>query len=86
MISLVDTLLNTTFKEIFDEISFEEDIKSAITDKQGRLGKLLHISEMASKGDEKIFAVFAKLGITQEKLEEILLTCYAWLEENKDVV
>lgn len=85
MISLVDTLLNTTFEEIFDEISFEEDIKTAITDKQGRLGKLLHISDMASKGDEKIFAIFAKLGITQEKLEHILTACYAWLEKNKDV-
>jgi EAL and modified HD-GYP domain-containing signal transduction protein len=86
MISLLNTLLNTTFEEIFDEISFEEEIKSAVTGEGGRLGKLLLISDMASKGDEQLFLVLAKLGISQEKLQEILTTCYAWLEENKDAV
>jgi len=82
MISLVDGLLNSTFDEIFDEINFEDDIKSAISNKSGSLGKLLVISDIAQKGDERIFAIFAKLGIPQSELEHILTTCFEWVEQN----
>jgi c-di-GMP-related signal transduction protein len=83
MISLVDTLLHSTFEEIFEEINFGEDIKLAITDKQGRLGKLLVISDFAHRGDKRLFIIFKKLGVSQEQLGHILATCYEWLEQNK---
>lgn len=82
MISLVDTLLNNTFDEIFEEINFEEDIKVAITQKSGGLGKLLAISDIAHKGDERIFPILKKLGITQEELNRILTECFDWVEQN----
>lgn len=82
MISLVDGLLNSTFDEIFEEINFEDDIKNAITHKSGSLGKLLAISDIACKGDERIFAIFAKLSIPQSELERIQATCFEWVEQN----
>lgn len=82
MISLVDGLLNSPFEEIFEEINFEEDIKIAIMEKNGELGKMLQISDIAHKGDSRVFSIFKKLGITQEELNRILTECFDWVEQN----
>jgi len=84
MISSVDTLFSISFDEIFKEIDFEDDIRFAILQKTKNLGKLLMISDLAYKGDKKIFPIFKKLGVSNLRLQEITNLSHEWAAQNSN--
>ncbi len=83
MVSLIDALMGTTFDDVFNEISFDDDIKEAITKKSGKLGKLFLASLIAEKSNPKMIEVFKKIGLDEAKLGNMMHNCYNWLSENK---
>lgn len=79
MVSMMDALLNTSFEEMFKEISLESDIKEALLRGDNKLGKMLLLTKLAESTDPKVLLYFKKIAIDEERLERILEKCYEWM-------
>lgn len=79
MVSMMDALLNTSFEEIFQEISLESDIKEALLKGDNKLGKMLFLTKLAESIDPRVLPYFKKIGVNEERLDRILKKCYEWM-------
>jgi EAL and modified HD-GYP domain-containing signal transduction protein len=81
MLSLLSPLLGAKIEDIFQEISFDDEIKSALLKKEGALGNLLKLIVLIERGEyTKTLAILSRLKITENEYTRILSDTYATTE------
>ena len=79
MFSLIDAILDQPMSKIMDELPLAEDIKSALTERKGRLIGYLLLAETYEKGQWRQMQKIAKImNIPDEKLPVLYLQATQW--------
>ncbi|WP_457600501.1 EAL and HDOD domain-containing protein [Hydrogenivirga sp.] len=72
VLSLIDVLLGMPIDEVVEHLALEEDIREALTERKGKLGKMLRIVEAVQRGNVKalegLISPFRDKGLTLERL------------------
>ncbi len=78
ILSLVDALLRVPIDVVLDEINVDIDVKKALLNRDGELGKLLDLVVAIEKFDmPKTDGILDELHISNIELSEILQKSYA---------
>lgn len=77
VLSLLQPLIGVSYKKIFESITVDENIKSAITTYEGTLGKLLELCIATEQLDqERVIVLLKELELEPEAFEKALLESY----------
>lgn len=87
VLSLVDVLFETSIENVVSQLSVEEDVKVALTERGGTLGQLLVLCERLEQSDfAMVSRLLAQLGIRKETLIEAQLEAIQWSNAMDDHV
>ncbi|AWB68919.1 histidine kinase [Saccharobesus litoralis] len=81
MFSLVDAMLDQKMDSILAKIPILDEIKSALTERKGRLAACLHLTQHIEQGHwEQAEALSIKLGLNMQTTNEIFLASIKWAD------
>lgn len=79
ILSLLDTLLNMPMEEIVEEISLRDEVKQALLNREGQLGRLLILCEKVEAGDfPAVDKILKESNITLDTLTRVELEAMKW--------
>jgi c-di-GMP-related signal transduction protein len=79
MLSLADSALGVSMEDIIRHLNIVEDIRIALIDRKGPMGRLLHICEKLGDGKfEEVAEIVESLGIPVRALMEMQTASIAW--------
>ncbi|MFZ6747522.1 EAL and HDOD domain-containing protein [Undibacterium sp. Ren11W] len=84
IMSLMDTLFSSAMPQILEQISVVDEVKSALLERRGRYGEMLHLVEQIEMLDQdevaaaQLLAELERLGISKEKLFELQVQAFEW--------
>jgi c-di-GMP-related signal transduction protein len=79
MFSLIDAILDQPMAKVMNELPLDNDIKTALIDRQGRLIGYLLLAETYEKGQwDQMAKVAQVMKISEEKLPELYLEACKW--------
>lgn len=74
VLSMLQPLIGVSHKKLFESINVDEEIKSAIVDYEGTLGRLLELCIATEQLDkDRVVSLLDELGLDPEALEKALL-------------
>jgi len=79
LISLMDVVFNKTIEEIVKELNIEQEIKDAVVNEAGELGKLLRMVKDYEKDDiEAMQKHFNEIGVDVDKFSKIMIESFSY--------
>ncbi|GAB4294630.1 MAG: EAL domain-containing protein [Desulfuromonadia bacterium] len=79
ILSLVDVLFDTTIDHVVSQLSVDEDVKQALSGREGVLGRMLLLCERLEKNDfSMVSKLLAELRIRNDTLIEAQLEAIQW--------
>ena len=82
LISRMDALVGAPLESILTESSADEDIREALLQRSGRLGKLLQLADAVEQDDQqKILVLLKDLKISSTLLNRCVNDAYTWAHE-----
>lgn len=80
VLSLSDAIYKTPLQDILKDLNVDDDIKTAILEKEGLMGKLLQLTEYDEKNKyEKFLGLSIELKIDEMLFNDAKLSSYMWL-------
>jgi EAL and modified HD-GYP domain-containing signal transduction protein len=82
LISRMDALVGAPLESILTESCADEDIREALLQRSGRLGKLLQLADAVEQDDQaKIISLLAEVKISSTLLNRCVNDAYTWAHE-----
>jgi EAL and modified HD-GYP domain-containing signal transduction protein len=82
LISRMDALVGAPLESILTESGADEDIREALLQRSGRLGKLLQLADAVEQDDQqKILVLLKDLKISSTLLNRCVNDAYTWAHE-----
>ena len=83
LISRMDALVGAPLESILTESGADEDIREALLQRSGRLGKLLQLADAVEQDDQpKIICLLKELNISSTLLNRCVNDAYTWAHEH----
>lgn len=88
ILSLLDTLLGIRMSQIVETLSIQQDMRQALIERKGILGKQLELIETNEKGEiRKVIPMLAEQGFLEmSDLTNMELEAYVWASRISDSV